>query len=177
MGARGRWRSRRAPSPISTTRTWAGSARSASTCRFWPVPVEVADAIPFAQRREASRRTTASAAHDFWRALTQASRVLEIFRGRFVGKVEPRAFLLGELRSRVHALQRCTRAAASGRRPGARGLGDARGVLARMHQRADGGPARSAARSRSRCSTPTPIRSRTGVPRPGSVRMPARIMT
>lgn len=62
--------------------------------RIWPVPVEVADAIPFASD-ETHASYDASAAHDFWRALAQAARVLEIFRGRFVGKSSPVHFFWG----------------------------------------------------------------------------------
>ena len=62
--------------------------------RIWPVPVEVANGIHFAQD-ETHRSYDAAAAHAFWRALTQASRVLEIFRGRFIGKVSPVHFFWG----------------------------------------------------------------------------------
>lgn len=62
--------------------------------RIWPVPVEIADGIPFA-RDESHGSYDAAATHDFWRALTQASRVLEIFRGRFVGKASPVHFFWG----------------------------------------------------------------------------------
>ncbi len=56
--------------------------------------VEIADAIPFA-RDETHASYDAASAHSFWRALTQASRVLEIFRGRFVGKASPVHFFWG----------------------------------------------------------------------------------
>jgi hypothetical protein len=59
-----------------------------------PVPVEVADGIPFASD-ETHASYDARAAHDFWRALAQAARVLEIFRGRFVGKSSPVHFFWG----------------------------------------------------------------------------------
>ena len=62
--------------------------------RIWPVPVEVADGIPFA-KDETHAQYDPKAAHDFWRALTQASRVLSIFRGRFVGKSSPVHFFWG----------------------------------------------------------------------------------
>lgn len=61
---------------------------------IWPVPVEVADAIPFA-RDETHGSYDANAAHDFWRALTQASRVLSLFRGPFLGKASPVHFWWG----------------------------------------------------------------------------------
>lgn len=62
--------------------------------RIWPVPVEIADPIPFASD-ETHAAYDAVAAHDFWRALTQASRVLERFRGRFIGKCSPVHFFWG----------------------------------------------------------------------------------
>jgi Family of unknown function (DUF5996) len=62
--------------------------------RIWPVPVEVADGIPFA-KDETHGSYDAHAAHDFWCALAQASRVLEMFRGRFVGKCSPVHFFWG----------------------------------------------------------------------------------
>lgn len=62
--------------------------------RIWPVPVEIANPIPFAQD-ETHKSYDAAAAHDFWRALSQASRVLGIFRGRFIGKSSPVHFFWG----------------------------------------------------------------------------------
>ena len=57
-------------------------------------PVEIPDATPFAEDtghaaydREAMRR--------FWRALVEVDRVLDIFRGRFVGKASPVHFFWG----------------------------------------------------------------------------------
>jgi hypothetical protein len=62
--------------------------------RMWPVPVEIADGIPFA-KDETHASYDAGAAHRFWRALAQAARVLEIFRGRFLGKSSPVHFFWG----------------------------------------------------------------------------------
>ena len=62
--------------------------------RIWPVPVEIANPIPFASD-ETHASYDAAAAHDFWRALTQASRLLSIFRGRFIGKASPVHFFWG----------------------------------------------------------------------------------
>jgi len=62
--------------------------------RIWPVPVEVANGIRFADD-ETHASYDARAAHDFWCALAQASRVLEVFRGRFVGKCSPVHFFWG----------------------------------------------------------------------------------
>jgi hypothetical protein len=62
--------------------------------RIWPVPVEIADGIPFAND-ETHASYDSAAAHNFWRALSQASRVLEMFRGRFIGKASPVHFFWG----------------------------------------------------------------------------------
>ncbi|MDQ2932530.1 MAG: DUF5996 family protein [Gemmatimonadota bacterium] len=62
--------------------------------RIWPVPVEIANPIRFAQD-ETHKSYDPAAAHDFWRALSQASRVLGIFRGRFIGKSSPVHFFWG----------------------------------------------------------------------------------
>jgi hypothetical protein len=62
--------------------------------RIWPMPVEIANPIPFASD-ETHASYDAAAAHDFWRALTQASRLLSIFRGRFIGKASPVHFFWG----------------------------------------------------------------------------------
>jgi len=62
--------------------------------RIWPVPVEIADGIPF-PNDETHASYDAEAAQRFWRALAQAARVLEIFRGRFIGKSSPVHFFWG----------------------------------------------------------------------------------
>jgi hypothetical protein len=62
--------------------------------RIWPVPSEIANPVRFTED-EAHASYDAAAAHDFWRALTQASRVLAIFRGRFIGKASPVHFFWG----------------------------------------------------------------------------------
>jgi len=62
--------------------------------RIWPVPVEIANPIPFAED-ETHASYDADAAQRFWRALAQADRVLQIFRGRFVGKSSPVHFFWG----------------------------------------------------------------------------------
>ena len=59
-------------------------------------PVEITDATPFAE-------DTSHAAYDgdavlrFWRALVEADRLLDVFRGRFVGKASPVHFFWGAL--------------------------------------------------------------------------------
>jgi hypothetical protein len=62
--------------------------------RIWTMPVEIPAAIPF-------EHDTTHASYDqdyvgrFWRALVQAERVLNQFRGRFLGKVSPVHFFWG----------------------------------------------------------------------------------
>jgi hypothetical protein len=62
--------------------------------RIWPHPVEVERAIPFAEDREHASYD-AAAAHRFWRVLTQADRVMQRFRARFIGKCSPVHFFWG----------------------------------------------------------------------------------
>ncbi len=57
-------------------------------------PVEVPDAIPFAEDYE-HRSYDAKYVEQFWRSLVTADRVLTAFRSRFVGKVSPVHFFWG----------------------------------------------------------------------------------
>jgi hypothetical protein len=57
-------------------------------------PVETVRAVPFDQDTE-SRPFDAQAARRFWLALVQASRVMGIFRSRYLGKVSPVHFFWG----------------------------------------------------------------------------------
>jgi hypothetical protein len=59
-----------------------------------PRPVELVRAVPFAEDTD-PRPYDADAAHRFWLALVQASRVMGIFRSRYVGKVSPVHFFWG----------------------------------------------------------------------------------
>jgi hypothetical protein len=61
---------------------------------IWPHPVEVAPAIPFDQDHQHASYDAEYAAR-FWRALVQASRVLHVFRGGFLGKCSPVHFFWG----------------------------------------------------------------------------------
>lgn len=64
--------------------------------KFWPVPNEVPQAIPFAEDyRHASYDP--HAAHLFWQQLLQANRVMTDFRSRFAGKVSPVHFFWGAM--------------------------------------------------------------------------------
>jgi hypothetical protein len=56
--------------------------------KIWPVPVEVADPIPF-EKDDAHKEYDAEYAQRFWRILLESTRVIEIFRARFRGKVSP----------------------------------------------------------------------------------------
>jgi hypothetical protein len=62
--------------------------------RIWPVPVEIADPIPFNEDR-------VHAAYDpvpvnrFWQALAEIDQVFAAFRSRFIGKVSPVHFFWG----------------------------------------------------------------------------------
>ncbi len=62
--------------------------------RIWPMPVEIPNAIPFTDDRQHASYDRA-AAERFWRALAHAARVLEIFRGRYLGKSSPVHFFWG----------------------------------------------------------------------------------
>lgn len=62
--------------------------------KIWPVPVELPEAIPFAEDREHASYD-ADAVNRFWRALVQSHRVLCEFRGRYVGKASPVHFFWG----------------------------------------------------------------------------------
>jgi hypothetical protein len=64
------------------------------TVAMLPRPVEVAEAIPFAQDHE-HRSYDADAVHRFWRQLVNVDRVLKQFRARFQGKVSPVHFFWG----------------------------------------------------------------------------------
>jgi hypothetical protein len=55
-------------------------------CYVWPVPCEVAEPIPF-KKDEVHKAYDPEYAQRFWRILLQSSRVIEIFRARFIGKV------------------------------------------------------------------------------------------
>jgi hypothetical protein len=62
--------------------------------RIWTMPSEIEGAIPFEQDREHASYD-AGAAQTFWRQLVQATRVFDIFRARFLGKVSPSHFFWG----------------------------------------------------------------------------------
>ena len=59
-----------------------------------PIPNELEDALPFAQD-QIHRSYDREYAHRCWRAMSQANRVLQQFRGRFIGKCSPVHFFWG----------------------------------------------------------------------------------
>jgi Family of unknown function (DUF5996) len=64
--------------------------------KIWPVPVEVAQPIPFEQD-QTHRAYDPEYVQRFWRILLQTTRVFTVFRARFVGKVSPVHLFWGAL--------------------------------------------------------------------------------
>jgi hypothetical protein len=62
--------------------------------RIWPVPSEMSDTIPFTEDL-AHASYDPDAARRFWRILVQFERVMNVFRGRFLGKCSPAHFWWG----------------------------------------------------------------------------------
>ncbi len=62
--------------------------------KIWPVPVEIANPIPFPDDREHASYDAEYVAR-FHRILLQADAVLKEFRGRFIGKASPVHFFWG----------------------------------------------------------------------------------
>ncbi|MBW4051962.1 MAG: hypothetical protein HIU85_10950 [Proteobacteria bacterium] len=62
--------------------------------RIGEMPNEIANAVPFPRDR-LHAAYDAGAAHDFWRALVQADRLLKLFRSGFLGKASPVHFFWG----------------------------------------------------------------------------------
>jgi hypothetical protein len=61
---------------------------------IWTMPCEIANAVPFEEDR-AHAQYDPVYAQRFWRALLEASRVMNVFRARFIGKVSPVHFFWG----------------------------------------------------------------------------------
>ena len=64
--------------------------------RIWPVPVEIAEPIPFEQD-DVHKDYNPEYAQRFWHILLQSSRVFTVFRARFRGKVSPVHLFWGAL--------------------------------------------------------------------------------
>jgi hypothetical protein len=74
---------------------YEGALRSLDVeAHVWPVPVELPDALPFAEDREHCSYDGESA-HRFWQALIRIDRIFKIFRARFLGKSSPVHFFWG----------------------------------------------------------------------------------
>lgn len=101
---------------------------------IWPMPVELADAIPFTEDDEHDaydpEATTA-----YWRTLGEVQRVFDEFRARFVGKSSPTHLFWGALDFATTRFSGRTAPPASRRCPQLGPARDARGVLARGQQR------------------------------------------
>jgi hypothetical protein len=63
---------------------------------IWPMPVEIVGAVPFPDDRMHAAYD-ADAAHRFWLALVQMTRVFTTFRARFLGKASPTHLFWGAL--------------------------------------------------------------------------------
>jgi hypothetical protein len=74
----------------------AGLEAVGTPVRIWPVPVEIAQPIPF-EEDETHRAYDAAYAWRFWRVLLQTTRVFTVFRARFTGKVSPIHLFWGAL--------------------------------------------------------------------------------
>ena len=62
--------------------------------KFWKMPVEIPDPIPF-DRDDQHASYDPEYANRFWRVLIQADSILKLFRGRFTGKASPVHFFWG----------------------------------------------------------------------------------
>ena len=62
--------------------------------KIWPVPVEIPDPIPFA-KDDVHASYLPEHAHRSWRVFAEVTRLLEEFRGRFIGKCSPVHFFWG----------------------------------------------------------------------------------
>jgi hypothetical protein len=63
---------------------------------IWPMPVEIAGAVPFTEDREHASYD-AEAVHRFWLALVEMAGVFAVFRSRFLGKASPIHLFWGAL--------------------------------------------------------------------------------
>jgi hypothetical protein len=61
---------------------------------IWTMPSEIEGAVPF-ERDRAHAAYDRDAAQRFWRQLVQVDRVMNVFRGRFLGKCSPVHFFWG----------------------------------------------------------------------------------
>ena len=100
---------------------------------IWPMPVEIPDAIPFADDRVHARYDR-DAVQRFWLALVDDAPGVQRVPEPLRRQGQPRALLLGRPRPRLHPLLGTAGAPASGRRPELRAARDVGGVLPRGQQ-------------------------------------------
>ncbi|HKE58771.1 MAG TPA: DUF5996 family protein [Pyrinomonadaceae bacterium] len=62
--------------------------------KIWTTPVEIPDPIPFEQDQQ-HKSYDPEYAHRFWRVLWQSTKVMQEFRGKFIGKSSPVHFFWG----------------------------------------------------------------------------------
>ena len=130
-----RWRSRPRSVADFYAEYMAGLRSLGIDVRIWPVPVEIADADPVRRGRRRTRRTTPTRRTTSGaRSRRPIARAADLPRRASSARRAPCISSGGASTSRARASRRA-RAAASGRRARTPGLGDARGVLARVHQR------------------------------------------
>ena len=72
----------------------AGLERLGIQAHIWTMPSEIENAVPFELDRTHAHYDAAMAGR-FWQALSQADRVLKVFRSRFIGKDSPVHFFWG----------------------------------------------------------------------------------
>ena len=77
-------------------RTMAMLAELGVATDIWAMPVEIPGAVPFTEDHVHASYDP-DAVHRFWLALVEMGRVLEVFRGRFVGKSSPVHLFWGAL--------------------------------------------------------------------------------
>jgi hypothetical protein len=85
-----------APMPVAVfyAEFFARLERLGIDVHIWTMPVEIPDAIPFADDRSHAAYDAAKAQR-FWQALLQSHRVFQAFRARFIGKASPVHFFWG----------------------------------------------------------------------------------
>ena len=118
------------PLPEFYRKLFALLAELSIDVRIWPVPVELADAVPFTEDTDHSIYEP-EIAERFWRILLIADMALTQFRGGFLGKASPVHFFWGSFDLAATRFSGRPSARASGRRAASCRPGDARSLLAR----------------------------------------------
>ena len=97
--------------------------------KIWKMPVEIPNPIAFDQDTQHASYDP-EYANRFWRILASSEKIFTEFRARFIGKSQPGAFLLGQLRPGGDAIFRAPRSGTSRSR-----CRHARSIFARSEQR------------------------------------------